>query len=171
MFNTTVNAGAVLPKMQFGFNIGLDYKDFDFSLLFAGQSGAKWRLSNGFNSGANGNGLRYVALNSFSLDDTNAELPMISPTGFAGSNSDFYYHSSSWLRLKTAQLGYTLPGNLMTRFKISALRLYVSGDNLFMVFNNLKKYGAGDPETAPQTGNGGVYPIMRTVSAGLNITF
>ncbi|HTN05753.1 TonB-dependent receptor [Agriterribacter sp.] len=175
MFNTTaVNTNGVInvyPKFQFGLNIGADYKDFDFSMLFAGQSGAKWRLSNGFNSGAGGNGLRYVALNSFSLDDTNAELPMISPTGFANSNSDFYYHSSTWLRLKTAQLGYTLPGNLMTRFKISALRLYVSGDNLFMVFNNLKKYGAGDPETAPQTGNGGVYPIMRTVSAGLNITF
>lgn len=171
MYNTTLNNGALLVPMMFGINIGLDYKNFDLSILAAGQSGAKWRLANGFNSGANGNGLRYVALNSFNLENTNAELPMISPTGFAAENSDFYYHKATWLRLKTAQLGYTLPRNLLTKFKISALRVYVSGDNLFMILNNLKRYGAGDPETAPQTGNGGVYPIMRTVSAGLNITF
>ncbi|MBX2924992.1 MAG: TonB-dependent receptor [Chitinophagaceae bacterium] len=171
MFNTTLNNGALLVPMMFGLNIGLDYKDFDLSILLAGQSGAKWRLSNGFNSGAGGNGLRYVALNSFDLDNTNAALPMISPTGFAAENSDFYYHKATWMRLKSAQLGYTLPRNLLTKFRISALRLYVSGDNLFMIFNNLSKYGAGDPETAPQTGNGGVYPMMRTISAGLNITF
>ena len=171
MFNTTVNAGAVMPRMQYGLSFGVDYKSFDLSILFAGQSGAKWRMSNGFNSGANGNGLEYVALNSFTLDNTNAILPMISPNGFAASNSDFYYHTSTWLRLKNAQLGYTLPANLVSRAKIAALRLYVSGDNLLMVFNNLKKYGAGDPEVGPQTGNGGVYPIMRTVSVGLNITF
>jgi len=49
------------------------------------------------------------------------------------------------------------------------LRVYVSGDNLFMLFNNLKKYGAGDPEFL--SGKGGTYPNMRTMSLGANLTF
>jgi hypothetical protein len=43
------------------------------------------------------------------------------------------------------------------------------GDNLFMIFNNLDEYGAGDPEFV--SGNGGVYPNMKNISLGLNITF
>ncbi|MEO6633377.1 MAG: SusC/RagA family TonB-linked outer membrane protein, partial [Mucilaginibacter sp.] len=137
---------SVFPKMQYGLNIGLDYKSFDLTILLQGQSGAKWALSNGFNSGAGGNGLEYVAKNSYSLTNTNSVLPEIEPNGVAASNSDYYYHSATWLRLKSLEMGYNLPKNLISRFKISALRFYVSGDNLLMLVNNLKKYGAGDPE-------------------------
>lgn len=164
MFDATA-----FPKAQFGLTIGLDYKDFDLTMLLQGQTGAKWRLSNGFNSGANGNGLAYVAENTFSLTRTNAILPMIGPTGIAAENSDFWYHKATWLRMKSIELGYTMPAKLISKVKISALRFYVSGDNTFMIFNNLKKYGAGDPEFVSQ--NGGVYPNMRTLSVGLNLTF
>jgi TonB-linked SusC/RagA family outer membrane protein len=157
------------PSAQYGISFGLDYSNFDLSILFQGQSGAMWRLNNSFNSGANGNGLAYVAENSFSLDNTDAELPMIQPVGVAASESDFYYHKAKWLRLKSAQLGYTLPNNLVRRARLASLRLYVSADNLFIIYNNLKKYGTGDPEFL--TGNGNVYPNMRTLTAGLSINF
>jgi TonB-linked SusC/RagA family outer membrane protein len=157
------------PKTQFGLTIGLDYEDFDLTMLVQGQTGAKWRLSTGFNSGAGGNGLEYVALNAYSLKNTNAILPMIAPTGVAASDADFYYHNVSWARLKSVELGYTLPKNILSKAKISALRIYLSGDNVFMLFNNLKKYGAGDPEFL--LGNGGAYPNMRTFSFGANLTF
>ena len=157
------------PKAQFGLTLGLDYQDFDLAILLQGQTGGKFRLDNGFNSGAGGNGLEYVAQNTFSLQNTNAILPMIQPVGLAGSNSDFYYHNSTWMRLKNVELGYTLPKSLLSRVKISALRVYFSGDNVFMLFNSLKKYGAGDPEFL--AGNGGVYPNMKTFSLGANLTF
>ncbi|NLR80869.1 SusC/RagA family TonB-linked outer membrane protein [Chitinophaga eiseniae] len=157
------------PKMQFGLTIGFDYDNFDLTILLQGQTGAKWRLNNGFNSGAGGNGLEYVALNSYSLKNTNAVLPMIAPNGVAAEDADFYYHKATWARLKSAELGYTLPKNLLSKAKIAALRLYLSGDNIFMLFNNLKKYGAGDPEFV--LGNGGGYPNMRTFSFGANLTF
>jgi len=169
MFNTTVVNGNIYPTSQFGLNIGLDYLAFDCSILFQGQSGANWRLNNGFNSGAAGNGLEYVSNNSYSLTNVNSVLPMIAPNGTASSDADFYYHKATWMRLKSFQLGYTLPGNLLSKAKISALRVYVSGDNLFMLFNNLKKYGAGDPEFL--SGNGGTYPKMRSLNFGLNLTF
>jgi TonB-linked SusC/RagA family outer membrane protein len=160
---------SVFPKMQYGLNIGLDYKSFDLSILLQGQSGAKFRLSNGFNSGAGGNGLEYVANNSYSLSNPNSVLPRIEPVGTEGADADFYYHSSTWLRLKALEMGYTLPQNLVSRLKISSLRFFVSGNNLFLLYNNLKKYGAGDPEFL--YGNGGGYPNMRTLNAGLNLTF
>jgi hypothetical protein len=166
---TTGQGRVAVPKMQFGLNIGLDYKNFDLSILLQGQSGAKWRLSNGFNSGAGGNGLEYVATNSYSLSNTNSVLPRIGPVGTEGADADFYYHSSTWLRLKSLEMGYTLPKSLVSKLKISALRFYVSGNNLFMLVNNLKKYGAGDPEFL--YGNGGGYPNMKILNAGLNLTF
>jgi TonB-linked SusC/RagA family outer membrane protein len=160
---------STFPKMQMGFNFEFDYKNFALSILLQGQSGAKWRLSNGFNSGANGNGLEYVAKNSYSLENVNSELPMISPNGVAASNSDFYYHTLTFLRFKSVELGYTLPTSLISKVKFSSLRFYVSADNLFMVYNNLQKYGFGDPEFL--SSNGGVYPNMKTVNVGLNLTF
>lgn len=157
------------PKTQFGLTIGFDYGNFDLTVLLQGQTGAKWKLSTGFNSGAGGNGLEYVALNSYSLKNTNAVLPMIAPTGVAAEDADFYYHKATWARLKSAELGYNLPKNLLSKAKISGLRVYVSGENIFMLFNNLKKYGAGDPEFV--LSNGGGYPNMRTLSFGANLTF
>ncbi|MCF2501464.1 SusC/RagA family TonB-linked outer membrane protein [Dyadobacter chenhuakuii] len=174
MFNSTYNTDAnnvttVFPSTQYGLSIGMNYKNFDLAMLLQGQSGAKFRLSNGFNSGAGGNGLEYVALNSYTLSNVNAELPMISPTGFAGSDSDFYYRTATWMRMKNVQLGYTLPKSLLSKVRIAAFRVYVSGDNIFMVFNSLKKYGNGDPEFL--SGNGSAYPNMKTLSFGVNLTF
>lgn len=160
---------SAFPKMQFGLNFDFDYKGFDLNVFFQGLSGSMWRLSNGFNSGAAGNGLAYVANNSYSLDNENAELPRIRPNGTGASDSDFWYHNSTWVRLKTVQLGYNLPKKLSSAIRLQNVRLYVSGENLFMIYNNLKKYGAGDPEFL--SGSGGVYPNMRTITLGLNLTF
>jgi TonB-linked SusC/RagA family outer membrane protein len=179
MFNTTNNTErdpvtgldvtTIFPSTQYGLSIGMNYKNFDLAMLLQGQSGAKFRLSNAFNSGAGGNGLEYVALNSYTLGNVNSELPMISPTGFANSDSDFYYRTATWMRMKNVQLGYTLPKSLLSKAKIAALRFYVSGDNVFMIFNSLKKFGNGDPEFLST--NGGAYPNMKTLSFGVNLTF
>lgn len=173
MFNTTNNTDGgvttIFPSTQYGLSVGLNYLNFDLSMLLQGQSGAKMRLSTGFNSGANGNGLEYVALNSYSKENVNSELPMIAPTGLGNSDSDFYYHTATWMRMKNMQLGYTLPKALLSRVKVAALRVFVSGDNAFMLFNSLSKYGNGDPEFL--SGNGGAYPNMKTLSFGVNLTF
>ncbi|SKB78263.1 TonB-linked outer membrane protein, SusC/RagA family [Dyadobacter psychrophilus] len=179
MFNTTNNTErdpvtgldvtTIFPSTQYGLSIGMNYKNFDLAMLLQGQSGAKFRMNVGFNSGAGGNGLEYVALNSYTLDNVNAPLPMISPTGFANSDSDFYYRTATWMRMKNVQLGYTLPKNLLSKVKIAAFRVYVSGDNVFMIFNSLKKFGNGDPEFLSEKGN--TYPNMKTLSFGANLTF
>ncbi|WP_154859528.1 SusC/RagA family TonB-linked outer membrane protein [Cyclobacterium xiamenense] len=157
------------PRSQFGMTIGFDYKNFDLTMLLQGQDGGKFRLDNGFDTGANGNGLAYVAANTYDLENTDAILPRIRPIGFAAQNSDFWYHNARWVRFKSAELGYNLPGELMSRIGISGLRVYLSGENLFMIYNNLAEFGAGDPEFL--SGKGGTYPNMRTLGFGLNLSF
>ncbi|NHE59570.1 SusC/RagA family TonB-linked outer membrane protein [Cyclobacterium plantarum] len=157
------------PRSQFGMTIGLDYKNFDLTMLLQGQDGGKFRLDNGFDTGANGNGLAYVANNTYDLENTDAILPRIRPVGFAAQNNDFWYHNARWVRFKSAELGYNLPGPLMDRIGISGLRVYLSGENLFMIYNNLAEFGAGDPEFL--SGKGGTYPNMRTLGFGLNLSF
>jgi hypothetical protein len=151
--------------MTFGFN----YKSFDLTVLLQGQDGGKFRLNNSFGSGANGNGLEYVANNSYDLDNTDAILPRIRPVGFAASNNDFWYFNSTWIRFKSAEFGYNLPNELAGKIGISGARLYLSGENLFLIYNSLAEFGAGDPEFL--SGNGGTYPNMRSLGFGLNLTF
>ncbi|MDF9796963.1 TonB-linked SusC/RagA family outer membrane protein [Catalinimonas alkaloidigena] len=160
----------VFPNIQFGLNLGADYKGFDLSILFQGQEGAEWRLDNGFNTSAGGNGLVYVANNSYSLGNINAALPRIRPTGIASEDSDFWYHDVFWVRLRTLELGYTLPDYLLSSLKLTGLRVYFTSQNLFMVYNNLEKFGSGDPEFT-NSGKGAQYPNMRTLGFGLNLTF
>ncbi|HSI74507.1 MAG TPA: TonB-dependent receptor [Lunatimonas sp.] len=157
------------PRSQFGMTIGFDYKNFDLTMLLQGQDGGKFRLDNGFNTGANGNGLAYVANNTYDLENRDATLPRIRPVGFAAQNNDFWYHNATWVRFKSAEFGYNLPRELTSRIGISGLRVYLSGENLFMIYNNLARFGAGDPEFL--SGKGGTYPNMRTLGFGLNLSF
>ena len=157
------------PKIQLGLSLGFDYKNFTFNALLQGSAKGQWRLDNGFGSGANGNGLEYVVYNSYTLDNTDAELPRIRPTGTAASDSDFWYHNANFVRLKSFELGYNLPQDILSRVGITGFRLFLAGQNPFIVYNSLEKYGAGDPEFT--SGKGASYPNMRTFSLGLNLTF
>ncbi len=71
----------------------------------------------------------------------------------------------SFLRLKNAELGYTLPKNVSNRFGVSAIRFYALGVNLATISN----FKLWDPELG--TNNGSAYPLMKTVNFGLNINF
>jgi len=79
---------------------------------------------------------------------------------------------ASYMRLKSTQLGYTLPGAIVKRLSMQRLRIYISAENLL----TLTKYDGFDPELASggYTTIGvdrGIYPQARTVSLGANITF
>jgi TonB-linked SusC/RagA family outer membrane protein len=85
------------------------------------------------------------------------------------NSSDFFIEDGSYFRIKTLQLGYTLPVNVSTRAGIKKVRLYVSGNNLL----TFTKYSGFDPEI----GGGsfgvdrGIYPQARSFLVGLNTTF
>ena len=157
------------PKYQYGISLGANYKGFDLDILFFGQGGGMWRLSNNFNSSAGGNGLDYVANNSYTLENTTAELPRVRPSGTASSDNDLWYIESNWLRLKALELGYSFKSELLAKAKLDGLRIYFSSENLFLLYNSLSKYKAGDPQF--NSGNGSSYPNMRSLNFGINLTF
>ena len=79
-----------------------------------------------------------------------------------------YLEDASYVRLKNLQLGYTLPVGLVSKWGISNLRVYVSGENLFTL---TKLSDTFDPETIDAGVGGLAYPISRTWSVGLNVSF
>ena len=78
-----------------------------------------------------------------------------------------YLQNAAYVRLKNLQLGYTLPNSLTSKIKISKLRFFFSGENL-LTFT--KMTSIFDPETAATNG-GSTYPLSRTYSFGMNLTF
>ena len=80
--------------------------------------------------------------------------------------SDFWLWNTSYLRLKTLQLGYTIPKNIVRRIGLENVRIYYSAENLFTIDALGFKL---DPETTSERGSS--YPLIRSHSFGLNITF
>ena len=165
--------GKGMPDWTFGLTLGADWKGFDLNLFFQGTFGndifdfaqrgdipamnrPTWILDRWMGEGSSNSIPRMTAQN---------------PNGNWRS-SDLYVKNGSYVRLKTAQLGYTLPTIWTKKASIQRLRVYVSAENLF----TFTGYDGFDPELA--SGNyttigvdKGIYPQSRTISLGANITF
>lgn len=79
-----------------------------------------------------------------------------------------YVQDASYLRLKNLQVGYTIPGTFTRKFGVEKLRLYFSGENLATFTRMTDLF---DPETVGENETGNVYPLSRTWSCGLSVTF
>lgn len=79
-----------------------------------------------------------------------------------------YLQNAAYVRLKNLQIGYTLPSKWMSKVGVSKCRLFVSGENLFTITSLFDVY---DPETSAGGVGGNVYPLSRTWSCGLSLTF
>lgn len=151
-----------IPHWMYGFNANLKYKNFDFSALFQGAFGyyTYVNLSSTVSTVYYDN--RWTTTN----DNPNALVPRLGGAATDGLMSDYYYKKSSYIRLKSASLGYSLPKQWLNKIGFSQVRIYAAGTNL-LTFSNLLQYGI-DPE-APNVGR--YYPQQRTISFGVNASF
>lgn len=158
-----------LPHWMFGLTTTLNYRNFDLSFLFQGSAGnyvnvdLPW-CAELFND-------RWTDAN----DNPHALFPRSGSVaiGPAPTNSDFFLKKENYVRLKTLTFGYNLPNNLLKSVKISNLRIFFAGTNLFTL-DKLKKYGL-DPEAPSTAGeyynnNAFFYPQQRTLTLGLTLT-
>ncbi|MBQ5878556.1 MAG: SusC/RagA family protein, partial [Alistipes sp.] len=115
-----------------------------------------------------GNSPLYLVENSWTPENTGAYFPRLSLASSSNNaySSTRWYRPGDYLRLKTAQIGYTLPEKLTRKAGIRKLRIYVEGSNL-LTLSHVGKYNI-DPEQ-PSVNNG-YYPQQRVMSVGLNIT-
>lgn len=165
--------GSQIPKYSFGMNFGMNYKGFDFVALLQGIAGVQGYLNGSFGyalfNGGNVQRWQYDGRFSTENPNRNAEYPRLEHITNSGTGnsvvSSFWAIDGSYLRIKNVQLGYTLPKSVTDKVKLSRLRFYLSGENLY----TFSKYRQGwDPEV--NTG-ANFYPIIRNYTMGLNVTF
>lgn len=162
-----------IPEFNYGFGASMGYKGFDFSAFFHGVDNVTRIIGGGPLQGQSGNTLVYgqiysdVADNRWSArhPDPNATYPRLSMVENRNNtqSSTFWQRDMSFIRLKNLEFGYSLNPDWISSLKLSNVRLYVQGQNVF----TLSKFKLWDPELS--TGNGGIYPQMRVFNFGLNV--
>lgn len=162
-----------MPAITFAFNIGATWKGFDLQTTWQGAAKVRHVFNRevlGEFVGDSGHPSTYWR-NAWTDTNHNAKMPRVYETGTSASDmsvimSDFWLWNTSYLRLKNLQFGYNLPKSLTSRLGLQRVRVYYSGENLLTIdalgFNC-------DPETTSERGSS--YPLIRTHSFGLNITF
>lgn len=171
-----------VPKLQYGFAGSFNWNGFDLNIFFRGASKVDYFMGGSgyypFNDGVKGNVLTIVneQKNRWtpawfsgdpSTENPNARFPRLTYGENENNNreSTYWLANASYLRLKTLELGYTLPKNLLNKMRMTNLRVSVIGDNLY-VWDNVKLW---DPEQASK--NGSVYPLTRSFSLVLQMAF
>ena len=163
--------GSSLPKFTFGFSLNLDYKNFDFFMFCQGASGNKIFQGLRRLDIVNAN-YQTAALGRWVGEGTSNTHPRLT-TNDTNNNfsnpSDFYLEDGDYLRLKTIQIGYSLPESVLDKLGIDKLRVYYTAENLL----TFTKYSGYDPEI----GGGifgidrGYYPQAVTNQLGINLQF
>ena len=160
-----------VPKAFFGFGTSVAFKGFDLAAFFQGTTGSTISVLGLVNSGNANNGF----LNQFSTDrwtpgTPNADFPrlLLTDRGNNTQASDFWLRSGNYIRLKNAEIGYSLSPPVIRKLGLTQLRIYVSGLNL-LTFDKLGKFNI-DPEI-PEAGYNTSYPYMKIYSLGINAKF
>ncbi len=163
--------GSPLPKYTFGLTLNMNYKNFDFMVFTQGAIGNKIFQ-----------GLRRLdipsanypteALSRWTGPGTSDDYPRLTnndTNGNFSNMSDFYLEDGDYLRLKLAQIGYTIPQDFTSSYGIKNLRFYVTGENLV----TLTDYTGYDPEIGGNVFgiDRGYYPQARSFLFGANIQF
>ena len=168
--------GSYQPKFEWGFTNTFKYKDFDASLLLQGRVGGKL-LSIGSRSWNRAtNDPKYNYLNRWlykaywSEDEPgDGKTPAFYATVTGGQYDTNWLYDAGYVRIKNITLGYNIP--FKPNSVLSKARIYVSCDNVYM----WDHYDAGfSPEAATQdnaSSDWGAYPLSRTFSFGVNVTF
>ena len=170
-FDDRTDIGDPIPEATMGFNVQLNYKEFDFS-LYSFASVGNDMVRNYESIADDANRLTYV-LDRWTGEGSSNTVPKVS-TG-ANTNrvfSDYYVEDASYFRIQSVQLGYSINPNYIEKSGISKVRLYAGVNNLY-TFTKYKGYDPGASNGAPIGGgiDDGFYPIPRTYLLGLNINF
>ena len=163
--------GNGMPDFSFGFNIGFEYKGFDFNLNANGVMGNKIVQSyrNHTNKQAN---YTTAILNRWTGEGTSNKIPRVTETNINWQFSDLYLQDGDFLRISNISIGYDF-AKLINLKCISQCRLYASVQNAF----TFTKYDGMDPEIGYGTSDWvsgidlGYYPRPRTYLFGVNLKF
>lgn len=156
----------ITPGLVYGLNTGLSYKGFDMNAFFQGAADAQIYLPLQSSYSFYNSTKMAFAFQSNYWTPTNTSANFPRPTVTSKNNqqsSSFWLRNGAYLRLKTAEMGYTLPGTLLKSIGLKETRFYVNGSNL-LTFSHVK--GITDPESRV-----GAYPLLKVYNFGATIKF
>lgn len=171
--------GNTTPRFNFGLDINAEWKGIDFRVFLQGTAKRDYFQNSFYFWGAYNDGWWSMGLTE------HKNYFRESPEHYLGQNLNSYYPRPLWgttknqqvqtrylqnaayMRIKNMQLGYTIPEFITQKIGISKLRFFVSGENLATFTNMISIF---DPETIG-TSMGNSYPLSKTYSFGLSVTF
>jgi TonB-linked outer membrane protein, SusC/RagA family len=170
------------PRIYYGLNLNCEYKGFDVTLFFQGAGGHDVFVGGDFldpfiQQGL-GNGITLWMDRWHRADPTDmnsawisGEMPALRPTGFSANRaqSTWTLHNANYLRLKTLEIGYTLPGKLIKTVGFDNVRIYVNSLNTLTFTSNKGIMKYMDPENNESSLR--YYPQMKTFNVGINLSF
>lgn len=183
-------------RYQFGINLGANYRGFGLNAFFQGVAKKDWYpdIESGYFWGQYNRQYGYYPTDQVGNmwiegvnEDPNAYWPRLrtymanSTSKPMGVKNTRYLQNAAYIRLKSVTLDYSLPENLVSKMKLSAVKFYVSGENLWTL-TGLTKHTknfdpevilSGDPDQADNDSqeNGYSYPMLKNITVGVNITF
>lgn len=175
--------GTYNPKFTFGFGTNLTYKNFELSLVFNGVQGRTVHTFDQAYITEVGEGFGVPTQNYFD----NRYHPVNNPDGFYAQPNlgnfsaarrdtraaSIYFVNADFVRLRTAQLSYTLPKATLSKLHLSNLRLYVTGNNLFTLtdFTNFNPEATTSDSVLTSGYSRGDYPIAKSLIFGIRANF
>lgn len=154
------------PRIVYGFTLNAGWKNIDFNAFFQGQALSKTLFMPTMNMVEEYFNGRYVESDPSTHATAKYPKALIKQTycdTWNGQYSTWWLRNSSFLRLKSLEIGYTFPKSLVSKINVDNLRIYVNGTNLF----TLDSFKVADPEVGSIT----EYPLQRMLNFGVNLTF
>lgn len=163
--------GTALPWAYGGFGTTLSYKGFDLAVDFTYQLGGKVYDSGYASSMNNTRGMAFHTdlLNAWTPENVNSNVPILmADYDDMAQTSDRFLTDASYLCLQNVNLGYTLPKSVVSKLRLTNLRVYVSGSNLWLWS---KRQGLDPRQSITGSTSNSTYSPIRTVSAGITVSF
>lgn len=160
--------GSTLPKLEYGINISMAYRNLDFSVFGSGVSGRigldPYIFWNNFAQGRENAGPG--TLNAWTPTNTSSIIPSLSLANNDSQTSDYLFRNNSYFKLRNIQIGYTLPDSIIKQSGfITKCRIYAQGQNLFWI--TPKGYIGSDPERTDVNR----IPVPTTYTLAVNFNF
>jgi len=160
-----------VPNFSYGINVNLAYKDFDFTMFWQGVAGVDvindqkfqtdfWSITD---AGSN-KGERLI--DAWTPANSGSSIPALTTSNGAdeGRMSSYFVENGSYAKMRTLQLGYTLPAAIYKKLLLSKARVYISGDNLLLIKSS--SLTCSDPENTAWS-----YPHTASVTFGVQVGF
>ena len=172
-----------MPEMNFGMNLRASYKNFQLSVLLQGASKFSIYINGPaatmFSNGSIPLSYHYKYAWQPHPDDPSINInpdAILPASSFSASTnnsrvSDFWLRDVRYLRLKNINISYNIPNNIISKIGLNSTQLYLSTENIFTLTNLGIYKNSFDPEFDPNTQTTRRYPITRSFTAGIKMTF